>query len=74
MQIHNLDFVGRTIGGNPATMRQVPPNSNPLKEWAFMFVLGGAKYSVHSCYGLQQNGCYEDYGRPITTNIKANNK
>ncbi|AQT47961.1 filamentous hemagglutinin [Bartonella choladocola] len=68
LQLHKWDFVGRTIGGNPATMFTVPPGSNPIKEWINMFT---GDYSIHSCYGSGQPGCGGDYGSSKTITIKA---
>ncbi|WCE06374.1 hemagglutinin repeat-containing protein [Pseudoxanthomonas sp. JBR18] len=47
-QTHFADFVGRYVGGNPATGGTIPDGSSWLKEVRRM--LGGTN-TVHSCYG-----------------------
>jgi len=66
------DFVGRLIGGNPATYGNRPTGSNMIKEWLNMF---GAAPTVHGCYGGgdAKGMCGKAYGNPITVNVPANN-
>lgn len=67
LQNHADDFVGRLIGGNPATYGQRPEESNMLSEWVNMF---GAAPTVHSCYGTGAASVdCPKYGNPITIEI-----
>lgn len=67
LQNHADDFVGRLIGGNPATYGQRPEESNMLNEWVRMF---GAAPTVHSCYGTGAASVdCPKYGNPITIEI-----
>jgi len=68
LQVHADDFVGRIIGGNPATYGSTPEGSSLIKEWINMF---GASPTVHSCYGDASKACIKQYGDPITVNVPA---
>lgn len=68
LELHNWDFVGRTIGGNPATFDKVPAGSNMIKEWINMFT---GDYSIHSCYGAGQRGCGADYGNSQSITVRS---
>lgn len=69
-QNHADDFVGRLIGGNPATYDQRPAESNRLNEWIRMF---GAAPTVHSCYGTGAASpqCPDVYGRPVPIQVPS---
>jgi filamentous hemagglutinin len=71
LQNHADDFVGRLIGGNPATYDQRPAESSRLNEW--WRILGDAP-TVHSCYGtgaVDPEGCKGSYGIPTTINVPS---
>lgn len=61
LQVHADDFVGRLLGGNPATYGETPVGSSLIKEWINMFV---DTTTVHSCYGsgAASTDCYPIYG------------
>jgi len=69
LQVHADDFVGRLLGGNPATYGSTPEGSSLIKEWIHMF---GDSPTVHSCYGDASKACIKKYGEPITVNVPAN--
>ncbi|HRQ58264.1 MAG TPA: hemagglutinin repeat-containing protein [Azoarcus taiwanensis] len=66
LQNHADDFVGRLIGGNPATHDHRPADSSRLVEWLRMF---GETPTVHSCYGAVDPNCDATFGDPVTTVI-----
>ncbi len=70
LQNHMADFVGRLIGGNPATYGEVAEGSGLIKEWIKLF---GAAPNVHGCYGTgaASTDCYPRYGVPITHDINS---
>ncbi len=69
LQNHADDFVGRLIGGNPATFGKRPEESNMVNEWIRMF---GAVPTVHSCYGTGAASVdCPKYGNPITIEIPS---
>lgn len=72
IQNHMDDFVGRLIGGNPATYGIRPKESNMIKEWINMF---GAAPTVHGCYGSDGNkDCIPTYGVPKSVVIPSVSK
>lgn len=73
LQVHADDFVGRLLGGNPATYGETPVGNNLIKEWIHMF---GASPTVHSCYGsgAASTDCYPVYGPPKTIDIPSISK
>ena len=56
---HKVDFVGSFVGGNPATMTQIPSGSNNFME--ILNVLLG-KFSAHGCYGGSGSACRNAFG------------
>lgn len=71
LQNHADDFVGRLIGGNPATFAKRPEDSSMLTEWQRMF---GAAPTVHSCYGtgaVDPEGCKGSYGLPKNLEVPS---
>jgi filamentous hemagglutinin len=78
-QVHQDDFVGTIIGGNPSTGGQTPDGSNKLASWYKMF---NNPATAHSCYGSGggKSPC-EDYWGPNWENsdykteiVNANNR
>lgn len=69
LQAHLNDFVGRLIGGNPATYGDTPDGSSLIKEWIHMF---GEAPTVHSCYGGTNEKCTNKYGIATSVAIPAN--
>ena len=63
LQNHAADFVGRLIGGNPATYGE---KSGLLKEWIKMF---GSSPTVHSCYGAASQACNDAYGKAVSVDV-----
>jgi len=70
LQNHADDFVGRLIGGNPATHDRRPAESSRLNEW--WRILGDAP-TVHSCYGsgAVSDKCEPTYGVPGTVGVPS---
>ncbi|WP_297326470.1 hypothetical protein [uncultured Bartonella sp.] len=62
LENHEYDFVGRVIGGNPATNYLIPPRSNALREFLKVFIPIGR--SSHGCSGsAASRECNRDYGK-----------
>jgi len=68
LQVHADDFVGRLLGGNPATYGETPVGSSLIKEWINMFV---NSTTVHNCGGDASIACIKKYGDPITISVPA---
>ena len=49
LENHGYDFVGRIIGGNPATNYKIPEGSNAVKEFLKVFISKGP--TIHGCSG-----------------------
>ena len=61
LENHEYDFVGRLIGGNPATTHKIPDGSSALNEIIKMLL--GKNSSVHGCSGpVVSAKCDKDYG------------
>jgi len=61
LENHSADFVGRVLGGNPATGGVIPEGSSLLSE---IFNIFSGKETVHSCYGNASADCRK-YWAPI---------
>ena len=62
LENHGYDFVGRIIGGNPATNYKIPDGSNAVKEFLKVFIPKGS--TVHGCAGpAAPDKCKNDYGK-----------
>lgn len=62
LENHGYDFVGRVIGGNPATNYKIPDGSNALREFLKVFIPIGR--SSHGCSGSDASPeCKRDYGK-----------
>ena len=62
LENNGYDFVGRLIGGNPATTHKIPDGSSALNEIIKMLL--GKNSSVHGCSGpAAPNQCIFDYGK-----------
>lgn len=68
LQNHAADFVGRLIGGNPATYGESYEENGLIKEWIKMF---GASPTVHNCYGGANQACDDAYGEAISINVPS---
>lgn len=61
LENHGYDFVGRVVGGNPATHYLIPPRSNAVREFLKVFISKGR--TVHGCSGSgASRDCKNDYG------------
>ncbi|MES9911193.1 MAG: hypothetical protein ABW126_02250 [Candidatus Sedimenticola sp. 4PFRAG1] len=69
LQNHDDDFIGRIIGGNPATYDQRPIDSSKVKEYIRIF---DDAPTVHSCYGsgASSKDCIRKYGKAPTMNVQ----
>nr|WP_172462896.1 hemagglutinin repeat-containing protein [Bartonella doshiae] len=59
LENHQYDFVGGVIGGNPATLYQVPTGSN---RWNEAWKILTSYPNVHACYGHADQRCQKAYG------------
>lgn len=61
LENHGYDFVGRVVGGNPATNYLIPPRSNAVREFLKVFISKGP--TIHGCSGPAASPvCQQGYG------------